>query len=97
MEFVPIQHQTYINNLFKTATEDVSNGVVLSTITEKIRLFNQWAQWLNKYVKTVSPSLQELQASARIKLLATYRAHVRNRSISSSKHKTRAQTVALAF
>jgi hypothetical protein len=97
VELVPIQHQTYTKDLFQTATKDISNGVVSSTTRERVCLFNQWAEWLGKYIRTVSPSLEELQAPARIKLLAAYGAHVRNRRISPRKHKARAQTVALAF
>ena len=97
MELVPSQHQNYIHNLFHIAVEDVAHGVVSATTKERIRLFNNWKQWLHTYIPKVSPSLEQLNPPARVKLLAAYGAHVRNRGFSSSKHKARSQTVALAF
>ena len=49
MEIVPVQHKSYIKNLFRTANEDVDNGVVAATKRERVRLFNLWCQWLDTY------------------------------------------------
>jgi len=97
MALVPTQHQNYMQDLFRTSSEDAANGVVASTRRERIQFFNAWTRWLSIYLPTLSNTLEECSLPYRLEILVAYGRHVRCGGVSNRKHQVRAQTVALAF
>ena len=86
-----------MENLFRTSTTDIENGVVSATTKERIRFFGHWRRWLSINYNDLSTNLQELSRAKQVDILAAYGRHVRNGCLSPGKHKASAQTVALAF
>ena len=74
------------------------NGVVASTIRERLRFLSAWKKtWLAFNFPTVHPNLQQINRSNHIELLAAFAHHVRSGGISTRTHKVRTQTVQVAL
>ena len=97
MDFVPIQQQAEITNLFHATTKAINNGIVESTLRERMRFFRAWTQWLAIKFPKVQSDLQNVNRKAQLDLLASFACYVRQGSVSRKTQQVRAQTVAVAL
>ena len=97
MEFVPLPQQAKIASLFAATQQNISDGIVASTLHEITRLFNAWSSWMSACFPLLPSDLQGIPRPQQLDLLAAYARHVRLDGISRRSANVCAQTVQIAL
>lgn len=97
MDAVPVQRQSYIKNLFRTAQSAIDFGIVASTLKERTRFWSAWGRFLHFNFQGIDTKLSTLSQPERIDVLVLFAQHVRSGGVSPRKREVRAQTVQVSL